>query len=218
MALAQGRSAAGFVGAGGDGGRRAGRWRKGCRWRAGRSGQTVGAVGGRKTRGRGGQWPTRWSPTRPLGEEAEGDLVSPTRRRRAVTQAARRGVGGLGGVGACRVLGQPRFHPALPCPFAGQSGRRPGPRAVGLARGLGQVTATGRVTALPPRLGTGRPGPNGQRGHPGPRRCAPGCRDSPRRGRLRPAVPGSGRAPAAATHVRATGSGGGPNPPADGPL
>lgn len=48
-------------------------WREGCRWRAGCLGRAAGAVGG-ETRGQGGRGPAQRSPTRTLGEAAEGNL------------------------------------------------------------------------------------------------------------------------------------------------
>ena len=65
-----------------------------------------------------------------------------------------------------------------------------------LARGLGQVTTRGRVAALPPGLGAGRPGRQRAGAGVWPQQGHQGARvGSPRRGRLRPAAPGPGRAP-----------------------
>ena len=65
-----------------------------------------------------------------------------------------------------------------------------------LARGLGQVTTRGRVAALPPGLGAGRPGRQRAGAGVWPQQGHRGARvGSPRRGRLRPAAPGPGRAP-----------------------
>ena len=88
------------------------------------------------------------SPRQPRGKQPKGTFLGRARRRRVVTRAA--GCWRSRWFGACRVLGQPRPRPALPCPLAGQPGRRLGSRELwGWPRALAG-TATGRVAALPP--------------------------------------------------------------------
>ena len=89
-------------------------------------GQTAGAVGGVKD-ARPGAGGGRSDGRQPgsLREAAGGGLLwarrvggGPSRRRSGRWRSR--------WCGACRVLGQPRFHSALPCPFAGRLGRRLG--------------------------------------------------------------------------------------------
>lgn len=128
----------------------------------------------RRTRGKTrGRW--RWVAdlrvaNQILLDAAEGTLPASTLRVGGCSYR-RSGCWQPQGCGAYRVLGQPRFHPALPCSRTRQQGRHLRPRTVRLAHGLRQVTATGRVAALPPGLGAGRPAQRVER-------IRGGCRDT----------------------------------------
>ena len=195
------------------------RWHRGCRWHAGRLGQTAQAVGGERRTAAGGRWPTWRSPARPLGEAAEGALGA-GRVGWGLSRRRWRGVGGPGGVGPAGCWDNPGPRPARPCSFAGQLGRRFGGREPwGWPHGLGQVTATGGSAALPPGLGAGRPAASGRGRRPAPAGGAPGCRTgNPRTG---PSAAGRSRIRlrrSCRNHIWATRPGCGPNPPAGGPC
>ena len=117
------------------------------------------------------------------------------------------GVGGPGGVGPSGCWAMPGSRLALPCPFAGQSGRRP--RAASCGTGPWAEAGHGYRRVPCPAAGPEgwtaghkrAAGASGGRWDPGYRT------DSRRRGRLRPAALAFGRALAAAIHVWAHRSG-----------
>ena len=218
VALVLGWSVAGVCrGLGGDGGRRVTAGVKRMRWYVGRPGQVVQVVGGRETRGRRGAVAGAVVADQDPGGSGRRGLVSPARRVGAVTQAAA-GVGGLGGVGPVGCWANPGPGRRCRARVPDNRGGAQGPRTVGPARGLGQVTADRRAAALPPGLGAGRPATS-RRGRiwrqVGPQGAAPTAQDGAVCGR--PVGPGSGCALPTAAHVWVTGSGGGPNLQADGP-
>ena len=122
----------------------------------GRSGLGAGAVGGAGLQGTGGDRGRR-AGAGVKRVRCGGMRVAQAKRlkrlegenarlRRALAVSERR---------ACRVLGQPRLHPALACSCTGQQGRRLGAAIVGLATSFGRYGYR-RVAALPLGLGAGR--------------------------------------------------------------
>ena len=146
---------AGLQGAWGDGADVLALAQEGCGGMRVAPGQAAGAVGGVKD-ARPGAGGGRSDGRQPglCGKRPEGGSCGPDAsaggpsRRRSGRWRSR-------WCGACRVLGQPRFHSALPCPLAGRRGGALEPRTVGLATSFGRYGYR-RIAALPPSLGAGR--------------------------------------------------------------
>ena len=136
-----------------------------------------GGLGGEGRAAAGGRWPAWWSPVRPLGEAAEGDL-SGLDASAGGRQVGHGGVGGLGGVGPAGCWASPGPLPALPCRRGLGAGR-----LAALACGCAlptviRVWATGSGGGANPPAGG--PCSRGEARHT--RQC-PGDQDGPARSR-----------------------------------
>ena len=148
-----------------------------------------------------GRWPTRWPPTRSLGEAAEGTFGGRTRRRRAVTQA-QRALAVPGGMGPAGCWASP-----APAGVAVLVGRDSRGGALGGRELWGRLVGLGRsrlsAVSLPCRRVWGLDGLAasgwGSIWRQGARGAAPTAQGGAVCGR--PAGPGSGCALPTAIHV-----------------
>ena len=209
---------AGLQGAWGDGADVLALAQEGCGGMRVAPGQAAGAVGGVKD-ARPGAGGGRSDGRQPglCGKRPEGDLVGPTRRRRAVTQAQRAlavpVVWGLSGVGPAPV------PPGATVPVGRTTGAAPWSHELwGWLMGFGRVRRTGG--SLPCRRAWGLDGQPQAGGSASGGRRGPGCRVGNRSEAVcgRPAGPGSGCALPTAIHVWAHRPGWRPEPTTDGPC